>query len=63
VVVVVRAAGALDSFDADRARWVALYAPERFPQILRAQVDLMVQAMACGITRVGVIQARSTRAS
>ncbi len=33
-----------------------LYAPERFPQILRAQTDLMVQAMACGITRVGVIQ-------
>ncbi|MBL9017459.1 MAG: DUF1552 domain-containing protein [Myxococcales bacterium] len=34
-----------------------LYAPERFPQILRAQIDLMVQAMACGLTRVGVIQA------
>jgi hypothetical protein len=33
-----------------------LYAPERFPQILRAQIDLMVQAMACGVTRVGVIQ-------
>lgn len=36
-----------------------LYAPERFPQILRAQIDLMVQAMACGMTRVGVIQASS----
>src|SRR6185295_2365623 len=34
-----------------------LYAPERFPQILRAQMDVMVQAMACGKTRVGVIQA------
>jgi hypothetical protein len=34
-----------------------LYAPEMFPKILRAQTDLMVQAMACGMTRVGVIQA------
>jgi len=34
-----------------------LYAPDKFPQILRAQTDLMVQAMACGLTRVGVIQA------
>jgi len=34
-----------------------LYAPEMFPKILRAQTDLMVQAMACGLTRVGVIQA------
>ena len=33
-----------------------LYAPERFPQILRAQTDLMVQAMACGLTKVGVLQ-------
>ena len=33
-----------------------LYAADRFPQILRAQTDLMVQAMACGLTRVGVIQ-------
>jgi hypothetical protein len=33
-----------------------LHAPERFPQILRAQIDLMVQAMACGMTRIGVIQ-------
>ena len=35
----------------------SLYAPELFPQILRCQMDLMVQAMACGMTRVGVIQA------
>ncbi|MCA9719283.1 MAG: DUF1552 domain-containing protein [Myxococcales bacterium] len=35
----------------------SLYAPERFPDILRAQTDLMVLAMACGLTRVGVIQA------
>jgi hypothetical protein len=34
-----------------------LYAADRFPQILRAQIDLMVQAMACGLTRVGVVQA------
>ena len=34
-----------------------LYAPERFPQILRAQIDLLVQAMACGRTRIGVVQA------
>ena len=29
----------------------------RFPAILRAQTDLTVLAMACGLTRVGVIQA------
>lgn len=34
----------------------ALYAPERFPSLLRAQTDVLVQAMACGLTRVGVIQ-------
>src|SRR5262249_48681951 len=28
-----------------------------FPAILRAQMDVMVNAMACGLTRVGVIQA------
>lgn len=33
-----------------------LYDAATFPQILRAQSDLMVQAMACGLTRVGVIQ-------
>jgi len=34
-----------------------LYDPGHFPEILRAQMDLMVQAMACGATRVGVLQA------
>lgn len=33
-----------------------LYDPARFPQILRAQTDLLVQAMACGLTQVGVLQ-------
>jgi hypothetical protein len=35
----------------------ALYDPGNFPTVLRAQMDVMVQAMACGLTRVGVIQA------
>ena len=30
--------------------------PAMFPAILRAQIDVMVQAMACGMTQVGVIQ-------
>jgi hypothetical protein len=34
-----------------------LYDPAFFPDILRAQMDLMVLAMACGITKVGTIQA------
>lgn len=34
-----------------------LYAPERFPALLRAQTDVLVSAMACGITKVGVLQA------
>lgn len=34
-----------------------LYAPESFGDLLRAQMDLMVLAMACGMTRVGTIQA------
>jgi hypothetical protein len=34
-----------------------LYDPANFPKILRAQLDLMVQAMACGLTKVGVVQA------
>lgn len=34
----------------------ALYAPESFAAILRAQIDLAVSAMACGLTRVAVIQ-------
>lgn len=29
----------------------------RFPEILRAQMDLMVLAMACGLTKVGTLQA------
>lgn len=33
-----------------------LYEPERFPSILKAQTDLLVAAMACGKTNVGVIQ-------
>ena len=43
--------------DGDGLTGATLYAPERFPQVLRAQTDLMVQAMACGLTKVGVIQA------
>lgn len=34
-----------------------LYAQELFPDILRAQIDLMVLAMSCGLTKVGTIQA------
>lgn len=34
-----------------------LYVPERFPAILRAQIDLMVLSMACGLTQVGTLQA------
>jgi len=30
--------------------------PALFPKLLRAQTDLMVQAMACGLTQVGVLQ-------
>ncbi|MFZ9886512.1 MAG: DUF1552 domain-containing protein [Myxococcota bacterium] len=33
-----------------------LYNPERFPSILKTQIDVMVNAMACGLTRVGTIQ-------
>jgi len=33
-----------------------LYAPERFASLLQAQMDVMVTAMACGMTKVGVIQ-------
>ena len=36
---------------------MGLYQPENFPAVLRAQMDVMVQAMACGLTKVGVIQA------
>ncbi len=34
-----------------------LYAPDKFPVVLRAQMDLMIEAMACGLTQVGTIQA------
>ncbi len=34
-----------------------LYDPGRFPAMMRMQLDLMVTAMACGLTRVGVVQA------
>ena len=33
-----------------------LYAPERFPQLLAHQTELLVNAFACGLTRVGVMQ-------
>ncbi len=33
-----------------------LHDPTYFPEVLRAQIDVMVLAMACGLTRVGVIQ-------
>jgi hypothetical protein len=34
-----------------------LYDAARFPEVLRAQIDVLVQAMACDLTKVGVIQA------
>jgi hypothetical protein len=34
-----------------------LYDPGQFPDVLRAQMDVLVQAMACGMTQVGVLQA------
>ena len=34
----------------------AMNAPANFPAILRAQTDLMVQAMACNLTKVGLLQ-------
>ncbi|MCB9764059.1 MAG: DUF1552 domain-containing protein [Alphaproteobacteria bacterium] len=34
-----------------------LYEQSLFPEILRAQIDLMVLAMSCGVTKVGTIQA------
>lgn len=34
-----------------------IYDPDRFPAILRSQIDVLVTAMACGLTRVGVVQA------
>jgi len=49
----------MPSIDAAGLSGSALYEAENFPRILRAQMDVMVQAMACGMTRVGVIQASS----
>jgi len=43
------------AFDAPTG--AGLFAPENFPAVLRAQIDTMVLAMACGMSRVGVIQA------
>ncbi len=34
-----------------------LYDPDMFPAELRAQLDIMVTAMSCGLSRVGVVQA------
>lgn len=34
-----------------------LYDPAVFPALLRAQTDVLVQALACGLSRVGVLQA------
>ncbi len=40
-----------------QVRPAALYDPANLPAILRAQTDTLVQALACGLTRVGVLQA------
>ena len=45
------------AIDASGLSAATLTAPEKFPQILRAQIDIVVQAMACGLTRIGVVQA------
>jgi hypothetical protein len=45
---------AIDARDVDPQN---LYDPGRFPAMMRMQLDLMVTAMACGLTRVGVVQA------
>jgi Protein of unknown function (DUF1552) len=34
-----------------------LYSDVKFPAIMKAQIDLMVLAMACGLTKVGTLQA------
>jgi hypothetical protein len=44
----------IDTSGVDAAQ---LYDPSRFPAILRAQIDTLVTAFACGLTRVGVVQA------
>lgn len=45
------------SVDSTGASDDTLYDPARFPDVLRMQIDVMVNAMACGLTRVGTIQA------
>mgnify|MGYP003593387813 CR=1 FL=1 len=54
-------AGALGTCESPKVDLAAitsnkLYDAASFPAILRAQSDVMVQAMACGLTRVGVLQ-------
>ncbi|MEZ4264371.1 MAG: DUF1552 domain-containing protein [Polyangiaceae bacterium] len=44
--------GALARVDGAR-----LFDPAHFPEVLRAQMDVAVQAMACGLNKVAVIQA------
>lgn len=44
--------GSVAGVDATR-----LFDPSHFPAVLRAQIDLVVQSMACGLTKVGVVQA------
>lgn len=39
-----------------QANLPTLYDAALFPSVLRLQIDVMVQAMACGVTRVGTIQ-------
>ncbi len=45
------------SIDVSAAEEAArIYDPDRFPALLRSQIDVLVTAMACGLTRVGVVQ-------
>jgi hypothetical protein len=46
-----------DGPDLSGVSGIDLYDDARFPDILRAQIDVMVSAMGCGLTRVGVLQA------
>lgn len=34
-----------------------LFDPDRFPELMRSQIDVLVTAMACGLSKVGVLQA------
>jgi hypothetical protein len=47
----------MPSIDTTGITQADLYKPEAFPAIVRAQTDLMVLAMACGLTQVGTLQA------